>query len=52
MPGIGIPYHHDAQRVFLKDFAHSIVDREMADSVVVLAVAPFRRKPGYWLERE
>ena len=51
MPGIGSPYHHDTRRVFPKDFPHSIIYREVADSIVILAVAPFRRKPGYWQGR-
>ncbi len=51
MPGIGSPYRHDTRRVFPKDFPHAVVYRERADALVVLAVAPFRRKLGYWRSR-
>lgn len=51
MPGIGSPYRHDTRRVFAKDFPHSIVCREAADALVILAVAPFKRKPDHWRHR-
>lgn len=51
MPGIGSPYRHRTRRVFPKDFPHSVVYREAADGLIVLAVAPFRRKPTYWRHR-
>ena len=51
MPGIGSPYRHDTRRVFPKDFPHSVVYQEVEDVLIVLAVAPFRRKPGYWRKR-
>lgn len=51
MPGIGSPYHQATRRVFPRDFPPSIAYREMADSIVIFAVAPFRRKPSYWQRR-
>jgi len=51
MPGIGSPYRQSTRRVFPKDFPHSVVYRETAEALIVLAVAPFRRKPGYWRHR-
>lgn len=51
MPGIGSPYRHGTRRVFPKDFPHSVVYRETADVLVILAVAPFKRRPGYWRHR-
>lgn len=51
MPGIGSPYSQGTRRVFPKSFPHSVVYREMADVLVILAVAPFRRKPAYWRHR-
>ena len=51
MLGIGSPYRYRTRRVFPKDFPHSIIYREAGDSLIVLAVAPFRRKPAYWLQR-
>ena len=52
MPGVGSPYQHGTRRVFPKSFPHSVVYRMLTDRLLVLAVAPFRRKPGYWLPRQ
>ncbi len=52
MPAAGSPYLHGTRRVFPKDFPHSVIYRQQADQVVILAVAPFRRKPAYWRERQ
>ena len=53
MPGIGSPHKHGTRRVFPKDFPHAVVYRyrKDADLIQVLAIAPFRRKPGYWRSR-
>jgi toxin ParE1/3/4 len=47
----GFPYKFGARRVFPGKFKFSIVYLVRDDEVVVLAVAPFRRKPGYWRSR-
>ena len=52
MPGIGSPYRRGTRRVFPKDFPHAVVYRETKDALVILAVAPFRRKPAYWQHRK
>ena len=52
MPGVGTPYQHGTRRVFPKDFPHSVVYQENDERIVILAVAPFRRKPAYWRERQ
>ena len=51
MPGIGSPYLQGTRRVFAKDFPHSVIYHETEDALIVLAVAPFKRKPGYWRRR-
>ena len=51
MPGAGSIGRHGTRRVFPKDFPHSVVYRVMPDLLVVVAVAPFRRKPDYWRNR-
>jgi len=53
MPDIGSPYKCGTRRVFPKDFPHSVVyrSRSKTGGIQVLAVAPFRRKPGYWRSR-
>jgi toxin ParE1/3/4 len=51
MPGIGSPYLDNTRRVFPKDFPFSIVYYEHGEQIVVVAVAPFKKKPGYWRHR-
>jgi hypothetical protein len=50
--GIGSPYRYGTRRVFPKRFPFSVVYRESASELVVLAIAPFPRKPGYWRGRK
>jgi toxin ParE1/3/4 len=52
MPGVGSPHRNNTRRVFPKDFPHSVVYLTTDERIVVLAVAPFRRKPGYWQSRQ
>jgi toxin ParE1/3/4 len=52
MPGIGSPYKHRTRRVFPKDFPFSVVYREFGETMVIVAVAAFRRRPGYWRHRK
>ena len=52
MPGIGSPYKHGTRRVFPKDFRFSVVYREHGQVLWIIAVAAFRRKPGYWRHRQ
>ena len=47
----GFPYKFGTRRVFPGKFKFSIVYVVREDEVVILAVAPFRRKPGYWQSR-
>ena len=50
-PDVGSPYHAGTRRVFPGRFPYSIVYVEREHHIHVLAVAHFRRKPGYWLSR-
>lgn len=47
----GFPYKFGCRRVLPGKFKFSIVYVVREDEIVVLAVAPFRRKPGYWRSR-
>ena len=47
----GFPYKFGTRRVLPGKFKFSIVYVVHDDEIVVLAVAPFRRKPGYWKSR-
>jgi hypothetical protein len=51
MPSVGSPYRHGTRRVFPRHFPHAVVYREGADSLIIIAVAHFRREPGYWRRR-
>jgi len=50
-PRIGAPYKYGTRRVFPRKFPFSIFYRESASELVVLAIAPFPRKPAYWRDR-
>lgn len=47
----GFPYKFGTRGVFPGKFKFSLVYLVREDEVVILAVAPFRRKPGYWRPR-
>lgn len=49
-PGIGHPYF-GVQRFLFSDFPFSLVYRVREGRVQILAVAHFRRRPGYWKQR-
>lgn len=51
-PGTGSPFKYGTRRVFPKKFPFSIVYQETASGIVVLAIAPFPRRPAYWRGRK
>lgn len=48
---MGAPYKHGTRRVIPGNFKFSIVYLTFDDEVLVVAVAPFKRKQGYWRSR-
>ena len=44
-------YKHRTRRVLDRKFRFSLVYLHSESEVVVIAIAPFRRKPGYWKAR-
>ena len=44
-------YLHGTRRVLMKKFPFSVVFRQAGDLVLVVAIAHFKRKPGYWRRR-
>ena len=49
---MGSLYKHGTRRVLLPDrFKFSLVYLVFIDHVLVVAVAPFKRRPGYWKGR-
>jgi plasmid stabilization system protein ParE len=50
-PDRGSPYRHATRRVFPKRFPFSNVYIHRSDEILVLAIAPDDKKPGYWRSR-
>jgi hypothetical protein len=50
-PDVGLPCTHKARRVIDRKFKFSMIYIYSDIEVVVIAIAPFRRKPGYWKAR-
>jgi len=51
-PDMGSPHTHGTRRVFPQKYPFSVVYVVREADVYVLALAPFRRKPGYWRSRK
>ena len=51
-PEIGSPHRYGTRRVFPKRFPFSVIYQVLASEIVVLAIAPFPRKPNYWRGRK
>lgn len=51
MPDAWPTYLHGTHRHVLNDFPFSLVYREKAGVIQLIALAHHRRKPGYWTER-
>ena len=51
-PQIGAPYKYGTRRVFPKTFPFSVIYRELASELIILAIAPFPRRPAYWRGRK
>ena len=50
-PSIGSPYKYGTRRVYPKKFPFSVVYLVRGEEVLVLAIAPFSKRPGYWRSR-
>ena len=50
-PDLGSPYFAATQRVFPKQFPYSVVYLVQQAEILIVAVAPHRRKPDYWRSR-
>lgn len=50
-PDLWPKYKHKTRRVVDRKFKFSLVYVYTESEIVVIAVAPFRRKPGYWKGR-
>ncbi|MDE2147706.1 MAG: type II toxin-antitoxin system RelE/ParE family toxin [Burkholderiales bacterium] len=50
-PDLGTPYKYGTRRVLPGRFRFSLVYLVRELGLVILAVAPFKRRPGYWRSR-
>lgn len=50
-PTVGTPYRGKSRRILLKDFPYFIVYTFIDEVLLIVAVAHFRRKAGYWSKR-
>jgi len=50
-PLAGFPLEQGTRRVLLKDFPFSLVYRPEDHGILIVAVAPDAKKPGYWRSR-
>ena len=51
LPFVGSPYKYGTRRVFSRKFPFSVVYALRDTEIVILAVAHFKRRPGYWRKR-
>ena len=47
----GAPSHKETRSVLVRGFPFSVVYRPSEQEVLVVAIAPHRKRPGYWLGR-
>jgi toxin ParE1/3/4 len=50
-PQIGQPHKRGTRKFKVRGFPYALIYREQKDQIVIVAVAHFRRKPGYWANR-
>lgn len=50
-PDVGSVYLQGARRILPRHFPFSLVYLTGDDEIFIIAIAPFRRKPGYWRGR-
>jgi toxin ParE1/3/4 len=51
-PEAGLPVGPTQRRVVVARFPYSIVYKEAADKIMIVAIAHQRRRPGYWRRRK
>jgi hypothetical protein len=47
----GAPSPHNTRSVLVKGFPFSVVYRAKGDDLLIVAIAPHKRRPGYWKGR-
>lgn len=51
LPVSGRPDEADCRRMRIKGFPFSVVYREESSEIIIYAVRPDAREPGYWIDR-
>lgn len=51
-PDSGLQYNFGTLRAVLKRFPFSVVYVVLPNEIVILAIAHFRKRPGYWRDRK
>lgn len=50
-PSLGSPYFFGTRRMFPEKFPFSVVYLATEEEILIVAIAAFSRKPGYWRRR-
>jgi toxin ParE1/3/4 len=50
-PNGGAPSHRRTRIVLVKGFPFSVIYRASESELLVVAIAPHRKRPGYWVSR-
>lgn len=50
-PEAGVPLGPDLRRAFVRAFPYYVLYAHSAEQLSVVAIAHFRRRPGYWRDR-
>ena len=50
-PQIGAPLTRQVRKRVLTGFKYSILYVDTPDEIIIVAIAPHRRRPGYWRSR-
>ena len=50
-PEIGMAVDQSRRRVLVRGFPYAVIYQRQPDSILILAVAHLRRRPGYWRAR-
>lgn len=50
-PEIGAPVSRNLRKQVLRAFKHNLFYVNAPDEIIIVALAPHRRRPGYWRKR-
>jgi toxin ParE1/3/4 len=50
-PQIGAPLTRRVRKRVLAGFKYSVLYADMPDEIIIVAIAPHKRRPGYWRKR-